>query len=156
MANTPEEIVYGESVRAITAQERTLDELRARAGTLLAAAAIATSFLGGQTLQSHHHLTGWSWAAILGFVGCAAGALIILLPWGNWWFVTSATTLIEDHLEKTPPATPAELYRFLACALEGHFDRNLHKLDVLQWLFRFATFLLAVEVVAWLADLAGR
>jgi hypothetical protein len=57
---------------------------------------------------------------------------------------------------ETPPATPAELHRFLAGALEGHFDRNLRKLGVLQWLFRFATFLLAVEAVAWLADLGGR
>jgi hypothetical protein len=41
-------VVYDASVRAAQDQAGVLDSLRTRAGTLLAAAALVSSFLGGQ------------------------------------------------------------------------------------------------------------
>jgi hypothetical protein len=43
-------LAYREARRGLDDQERSAVELRARAGALIAAAAIATSFFGGQTL----------------------------------------------------------------------------------------------------------
>lgn len=47
------ELAYVEAKRAFEDQERTVVELRSRAGTLIAAAAITTSFFGGQALSGH-------------------------------------------------------------------------------------------------------
>jgi hypothetical protein len=44
------ELAYSEARRALDDQERAVTELRSRAGALIAAAAIATSFFGGQVL----------------------------------------------------------------------------------------------------------
>jgi hypothetical protein len=45
-------LAYDEAVRALTRQQSALDEFRTRAGILLSGAAIATSFLGGQALDT--------------------------------------------------------------------------------------------------------
>jgi hypothetical protein len=50
MAETIANLAYDESIRAITAHAGVLDNLRARAGTLVAVASLVTSFLGGQAL----------------------------------------------------------------------------------------------------------
>ena len=47
---TPYRLAYEASVRAIEDQARVLEDLRSRAATLVAAAALVTSFLGGTTL----------------------------------------------------------------------------------------------------------
>jgi hypothetical protein len=44
-------IAYDASIHAIQDQANVLDGLRSRAGTVLAAAALVSSFLGGQALQ---------------------------------------------------------------------------------------------------------
>jgi hypothetical protein len=61
VATSTEQIVYGEAVRAISAQEDNLDALRARTGTLLAAASVATAFLGGQVLAHQARRAAGSW-----------------------------------------------------------------------------------------------
>ena len=47
------ELAYEEAVRMLSQQERYLDTLGMRSGVLLSAAAIATSFLGGQALAEN-------------------------------------------------------------------------------------------------------
>jgi hypothetical protein len=44
-------LAHQEGLRAIAQQQSVLDGLRGRAGTLLAVASLATSFLGGLALQ---------------------------------------------------------------------------------------------------------
>jgi hypothetical protein len=45
------EIAYQTALRALDVQERGVEQLRARAGTLLAASSVTASFLGAQTIQ---------------------------------------------------------------------------------------------------------
>jgi hypothetical protein len=70
-------LAYGEAQRGLEDQERTVVELRARAGTLTAAAAISTSFFGGQTLL-RHHLGVSGWIAIGCFVLLGFAVLLII------------------------------------------------------------------------------
>jgi hypothetical protein len=51
MADTPEALVYEQALRGIDEQRKRVDDLRGRASTLLAAAAIVTSFLGAEALR---------------------------------------------------------------------------------------------------------
>lgn len=43
---------YQAAVRALDLQERAVDQLRSRTGTLLAATSLTASFLGGQTIAA--------------------------------------------------------------------------------------------------------
>jgi len=51
-------LAYREARMGLEDQERAVVELRARAGALIAAAAITTSFFGGQTLVKQHQRCG--------------------------------------------------------------------------------------------------
>jgi hypothetical protein len=145
----PEEIVYNESVRAISEQETALDGLRARTGTLLAAASLTTGFLGAQALGRHPNLAADSWLAIAGFLGTAGLCLVILWPW-TWEFVVSARILIEDHVRVPERNTRASLHLFLASTLEENWERNQRKLRWLNLCFRSATLFLAADVFVWM------
>ena len=64
-------------------QERSVVELRARAGALIAAAAITTSFFGGQTLVKHD-ISVAAWIAIGCFVLLGFAVLTVLWPRRDW------------------------------------------------------------------------
>jgi hypothetical protein len=160
MTDTPEAIIYGASVRSIERQQQALDNLRSRAGTLIAAAAIVTSFLAAEALKDpgrggnahDHSLQTPEVIAIGAFVGLALTAMAILWPW-KWTFRVSAKHLLGKYIEVDEPWTSQRLQRNLALWLERHVVANQSKLDRLFWAFRGGCFLLAVEVVAWLIDL---
>jgi hypothetical protein len=52
-------LAYEEAKRGLDDQEQAVVELRSRAGTLIAAAAITTSFFGSQAVRNHVHVMGW-------------------------------------------------------------------------------------------------
>ena len=71
-------LAYDEAKRALEEQERVVVELRSRAGTLIAAAAITTSVLSGRIL-SGHHVHPLTWIAIGCFV--LLGVTLLILLW---------------------------------------------------------------------------
>ena len=96
MDNEVSRIAYDASVRAIQDQASVLDSLRTRSGTVLAAAALVSSFLGGQVLRQETHLDLWSLStvAVCAFVGSALLALLILWPF-EFRFSLSAGALLD-------------------------------------------------------------
>jgi hypothetical protein len=74
-----EETSYDIAVRALEQQERSLDELRRRTGSLLTAASLVTSFLGSQAI-ARHGLSGWIVAALVAFAALVVLAAFVLLP----------------------------------------------------------------------------
>jgi hypothetical protein len=66
------ELAFQEGARALDSQERAVNELRSRAGVLIAAAAITTSFFGSRAVTGGPPSMA-SWAAIVSF------ALVIAL-----------------------------------------------------------------------------
>lgn len=61
------ELAFEEAARALDAQERAVNELRSRAGVLIAAAAITTSFFGSRAITGHQ-LSTWVWVAVAAFI----------------------------------------------------------------------------------------
>lgn len=156
MGESTAQMIYAEARRAIDVQVGLLANLRNRAGTILAASALATSFLAADvaTLKT---LTDWElWLPLGSFIGLAVLVVLVLLPWRNWTFVTSAKVLIEDHVRVESRNSPDALALFLAESLEAHYDGNATKLTRLYWLFRAACVLFAVEVIAWIVILSGK
>jgi hypothetical protein len=148
VADTPEAIAYEASVRAIEWQWATLEGIRARAATLLAAASLVTAFLGGQNISALN-VGFWEAAAITLFLGAVALCLMILWPQGDWTFALSASILLEDHAETRPPTPVPEMQSSLARAIERHYDANQKKINRLANYFRWASLCLSLEVVAW-------
>jgi hypothetical protein len=149
------ELAYGEAVRALTEQQASLQAFRSNAGILLSAAAIATSFLGGEALRSGH-FTGWSWTAVVLFAALAAVVFAILWPWRDWEFVAGPRRLIATYVEADRPLPLPRIYRDLALHMEDSSDANAWRLEWLIRLFRAAILLLAAETFAWIVDIVGR
>jgi hypothetical protein len=90
-------LAYEEAKRGLDDQEQAVVELRSRAGTLIAAAAITTSFFGSQARR--HHVHTMSWVAIGCFVALGATVLAILWPRRDWEFTLSPARFISTYLE---------------------------------------------------------
>jgi len=146
------EIVFDEAKRGLENQAGALDELRARSGTLLAAASVAVSFLGGIALGDGS-VTGWGVAAVATFSLVAAVVFWILWPF-SWRFVLSAEILINDWVEAADPPSVNELRRELARVMERNQSYNQRQLNRLWKLYSGAILLLLTMIVFWLVELA--
>jgi len=79
------ELAFEEAGRALDAQERAVNELRSRAGVLIAAAAITTSFFGSRAIAGGD-LSGWVWVALVAFIAVGGSVLTVLWPRTDWSF----------------------------------------------------------------------
>src|SRR3954454_6075041 len=73
------ELAFEEAGRALDAQERAVNELRSRAGVLIAAAAITTSFFGSRAIVGDQ-LSAWVWIAVVAFIVVGGCVLSVLWP----------------------------------------------------------------------------
>jgi hypothetical protein len=155
--DTPVRLAYEASVRAISDQAAVLESLRSRAGTMFAAAALVTSFLGGDALAKPEggidvvSLTG---AAFGSFVLASLLTIVILWPLSFWFSLSAAEILaIVDSRVGTSPVSGSEAYRELALRLETNYDHNAPRIKALTWCFRVAIIFLVVEVGLWISVL---
>jgi hypothetical protein len=164
MPDTKEALAYEAAASAVRDQRDRLGDLRSRGGTLLAAAAIVTSFLGAEALRDtrtaasgeqvpQRALEMWEYVGIGCFIGLAVMTTLILLPWRGWQTRLGAEKLVADYVDRED-VDVARMQRNLALHLDAHHRQNKGKLAALFWLFRIAAVLLGVEVVAWMIDLA--
>jgi hypothetical protein len=114
-----ERLAYEEAKRAIDRQSNALDELRGRAGILLAALSLATSFLSGlalsgEDLSERPVIAAIVAGAIMAFLGAAGACVAVLWPprEEEWVFNLSARAIIRQ-LDATAP-DEATVHRELA------------------------------------------
>lgn len=145
-------VAYDEAVRALSEQREALDSLRSRVGLLLSAAAITTSFLGAQALQSGN-VSSFSWLALVDFGGVAAISLAIL--WPRWWeFTANPHDVIATYIESGEPISTEKLHRELSIHMNGSYLENREELKKLVVYFQIANVLLAVDVALWIIAIA--
>lgn len=145
-------VAYDEAVRALSEQQAAIESFRARAGLLLSAAAITTSFLGAQALDGGNP-DPFSWLGLADFAGVAAASLAILWP-RKWEIVTNPGDVIATYIESAEPVPIEDLYRELSLHMRGSWAAN-HKGEAkLVVLFQTASVLLAVELMLWAIALA--
>jgi hypothetical protein len=150
------ELVLDQALRGLTQQQSSLDGLRSRAGTLIAASSLVSSFLGAATLKN----TGLSAGAVLflalalvAFATVVVGVVIILLPY-EWKWGIDPHAMLHDYVESATPADIDGMRRDLAYYIGEDLDYNRTRLDRLfRWL-RIATVAIAAEVALWTLALA--
>jgi len=149
-----EEVAYDASVRSIERQYSALTNLRTRAGTLLAAAALVASFLGAEAIRSNAGSVSSGWVA-LGIAGLVAVlALVLAILWPQpFTFRLSATVILEDHAGKDSPTPIPNLLSFLAKCQDGHHTKNQAVLKRMMLWMRLASIAVVVETVALLLAL---
>lgn len=151
MVDSIERLSFEMTTAALAEQERSLSGLRARTGTVLAAASVAGSFLGART--GHGSLDIWGIMALAAFALCAASAIWILLPHGLEFafrgdrvFATSDRRAITDM---------AEAYRIAESWMETSVAENRPVIAGLSYWLTVSCLLLAVEIVLWTVSIIG-
>jgi hypothetical protein len=139
-----------EARRALDEQERAVAELRARAGTLISAATIATSFLGAP-LVAGDHLGPASAVAVGAFVLQSLATLTLL--WSRWEFefALNPALIIARYVEPIAgkPAPLLRLRRELALHMDAGAELNRTSIARMTTIFRTSCVLLTTEIVAW-------
>lgn len=156
----PYELAYEASIRAIEAQATLVESLRSRAGTMLAATALVTSFFGGQALVrgggSPLHLVSYTSGALASFIAVSLLTLTMLLPFTLR--VTLSAAEILSFVENDPRAdqlTSTDVLREVALQYESMYDWNDRQLRILEVCFQLAIVFLVAEVAFWLTALVG-
>jgi hypothetical protein len=152
--NFPYRIAYDEAVRALSQQQSMIDSLRTRAGLLLSAAAITTSFLGAESLADGEPSIA-TWLALASFASLAIATLAILWP-HSLEFTANPANVIESYIETEEPLSVAEIHRDLSLHMHDSYAENLAGQKQLASRFRLTGLLLTVEVILWIIDLASR
>jgi hypothetical protein len=151
VAESIEQLSFELTVGALGEQERALSALRARAGTVLAAASIAGSFFGAKT--SHGSLGALGALAMASFALCVASAIWILLPHAFVFAFRGKALLAEsDH---RGASNVMEAYRTAGIWVEPHLEANRRKIASLSDCLAASCALLVAEVVLWTLSLVG-
>jgi hypothetical protein len=146
------ELSYAAGVRALDLQERSVEQLRSRTGTLLAASSLTASFLGGQTIQ---HTNGVGILGGLALVSLAASiglCVYVLLPKKGFRFSLNAPHVYERLFEFRDDDD--EVKRRLAYWLEEYWQSNQTKIDELGRYYFAATIALMCQLLFWAWALA--
>lgn len=144
-------VAYDEAVRALSDQRIGMDSVRSRAGLLLSAASVTTSFLGARSFEAGA-LSPISWSALTSFISMALVSLAILLP-PQGEFSADAREVIDAYIEAPEPALIGRLHRDLALHMHGSYVNNMEALDRLATLFQVACGLLIVEMIFWVLSI---
>ena len=124
VAASIEEFSYELTAGALAEQERALNVLRTRAGTIVAAASISGSFLG--TKVSHGSLDTWAILALIAFVLCLGSAIWLLLPHSLVFAFRGEALLGMSDQEGVEDV--AQAYRAAGIWVEPYLDSNLDKI----------------------------
>lgn len=146
-------VAYEEAVRALSEQQAAIESVRSRAGLLLSAATVTTSFLGAQALQGNDPGI-CVWLALSCFVAAAATSLAILWP-RDWEFAANPSVVVDSPIASAEEGRIEDLYRDLSFRMYDSYLDNHLGLRQLAGFFQVASAVLTVEVVLWVAAIAS-
>ena len=90
------DLSYDAGVRALDLQERAVEQLRSRTGTLLAAASLTASFLGGQTISHTRQLGALEVLALAALAASVGLCVYVLMPKEGFTFSLNAAGAYEE------------------------------------------------------------
>jgi hypothetical protein len=131
-----------------------VDELRARVGTLISAAAIATGFLAGQALDTTHGVPAGAWLWMAAAFAVILSCAYILLP-RKWAGLSINTTIMLEDIDNLPSETISQFQRRMTVYARTHLEANKARLRKLYWAFSSALALLCIDFAGWIWVLAN-
>jgi hypothetical protein len=145
---------YAEGIRALEVQERTVDQLRARTGLLLAASSLAASFLGSEAIQHEHHgLNAASYLALAALVISVALCVYLLVGKSGFVFSLNPAVMFASLYEYRDDED--ELERRLAYWTHTYWENNDERLKGIWRWFSAAAAALVFQLVFWSWALAA-
>jgi hypothetical protein len=145
VAQSIEQLSFELTASALAEQERALAGLRTRAGTVIAAASIAGSFLGAE--RNHGSLGACGGLALVIFVLCIASAIWVLMA-HELVFAFDGHTLLAESDPRGLHDT-VEAYRAASAWIEHHLGANREKINSLSDWLTTSCVLLGAEIVFW-------
>ena len=146
------DLSYEQAVRALDLQERALEQLRTRAGIVLAASSVTASFLGAQTIQHSSGLGVLGGLALVSLAASICASVYVLLPKSDFVFSLNAPRVYETFYGESAD----EAQRQLIYWLERYWVQNQEKADVLGQYFFAAALALIAQFVFWSWALAAK
>lgn len=143
------ELSYAAAIRALDLQERGVEQIRSRTGTLLAATSLTASFLGAQSIASTKGLSILGALALVALATSIPTCIYILLPKRGFIFSVSGVRMFESLFEFKDD--PDEARRRLVYWLESYYKDNQTRIDRLGRLYAAAALALALQVLLWCA-----
>ena len=151
MTQTLADFTFDLSLRGLGQQERVLEELRARSGTLLAAASLVASFLGGRALDAAG-FSALNIAAGSAFLITVITTVYVLAPRGNLEFAMLGSAVAEYFTARD--ADIEEVRRTLTEWIDQVREDNQLVVDRLVACFRLSCVVLLLEALLWSLSLA--
>jgi hypothetical protein len=139
-----EEEAHRLAAQALSQQEQALVELRARTGTLLTAASLIASFLGGQAL-AREGLSAWIVLALIAFGISVVLCINVLLPKDGLIFALDAPEAYDALYGFR--GDEGEIDRRLAYWLQSFREQNHPTVKRLTQVFELAGFALLAEIL---------
>lgn len=151
------ELVLDQVLRGLALQQGALDNLRARAGTLVATASLVSTVFGATALadSANPPPTQWVVLAFLALFLVVAASIVMVWPY-RWRWGIDGHRLLADYVEADPPASLDETRRSLAYYIQEDIDANERKFKWLWLALRVAVLAIGAEVSFWLAALGTR
>jgi hypothetical protein len=134
-------------------QERSVEQLRARTGTLLAAASLTASFLGAQTIQRTGGVGTLGALALCSLAASIVLSVYVLLPRPGLVFSVSGALMFEALHDVQ--ADDDEVQRSLVYWLDAYWSSNESQIEGLGRYFVAASVSLALQLVLWAWALAA-
>jgi predicted small integral membrane protein len=141
------ELAYAAALRGLDLQERAIEALRARTGTLLAATSLTASFLGAATIQHTGRLGLLGSSALIALAISILACIYVLLPKRGFVFSVNAERMYETLYDCREDAE--EVRRRLVYWLESYWTSNQQKADVLGRYFAVAAAALSAQLLLW-------
>ena len=146
------ELSYDAAVRTLDLQERAVEQLRSRTGTLLAASSLTASFLGAETIQHQGRLDTLVVLALVALAVSIVSCVYVLLPTEGLVFSISAPATYEALYEFGDDDD--EVRRRLIYWLEEYWQANNGIIEDLGRWFAAAALALTLQLLLWLVALA--
>jgi hypothetical protein len=147
------ELAYDSAIRALDLQERGIEQLRARTGTLLAASSLTASFLGALAVQRSATFGALDALGLIAMVSSIALCVYVLLPKRGFVFSLSGPAVYEKLFEFREDKS--EFHRRLVYWLESYWQANQAKIDVLGRFYLAAALGLLIQLVMWASSLGA-
>ena len=143
-------LAYDEAVRSLRAQADEHASLRTRAGTILAASLVVTSFFGGQAVARNVPASSLGWLAVIAFLLAGALSLGVLFP-TDLPFASEIEEVVSLIENASPTQDP---HRELSLSLGRQLASNRRRIDAMRWTFRLSAIAVLAETVLWITYLA--